>query len=126
MQATHETTLGVYTYTIDDASGMVLSHRPSLAVGCPVVCEYRMGSPLQPWLGGAWIGIVEQPNSQRGAAGFNSTMSEAEYCATYGYTRVRYPFGTMLERSSSLRPASIAEQRAQQLAGDARPQYIAE
>ncbi len=88
----------------------------TLTVGTKVICTYRSGSAVQPWLDNCWIGEIQQANTTRIRQGYKS---DAEYCEAYGKSQVRYtsalerwgnrseqPSFTQIDSNDSLIPVS--------------------
>jgi len=59
-----------------------------LKVGDQVVCTYRTPTPHQRWIHPWHIGVIEEVSDS--PADWNGIKSEAFYCATYLYVKVRY------------------------------------
>jgi hypothetical protein len=53
-----------------------------------VVCDYRLPSPLQPWVSGIHIGRVLEPSDD--PAAWNGHNSERDYCQLTNHVPVAY------------------------------------
>ena len=59
-----------------------------LKVGDQVVCEYRRPKRDQRWIHPWHVGVIEEVSDD--PKSWNGSTSEAYYCATYLYVKVRY------------------------------------
>lgn len=72
----------------------------SLTPGTLVVCDYRMPSAIQPWLGTVHVGVVEPAGTD--SSTWNGTNTEAHYCRVTGKVRVNYGSFVQHDRADSL------------------------
>lgn len=59
-----------------------------MKVGDQVICKYRCPTPDQWWIHPWWVGVIEDVSDD--APSWNGHNSEAYFCATLLYIKVRY------------------------------------